>query len=76
MVGPEGLKLIEVPRFQPGERLKLSQGREGVVLEDSGDPTVKLHAVTMRDRRGEGRIEVEGISIVSRSSLVLANRMK
>ena len=22
-VGPEGLKLIEVPRFQPGERLKL-----------------------------------------------------
>lgn len=27
MVGPEGLKLIEVPRFQPGERLKLSQGR-------------------------------------------------
>jgi hypothetical protein len=76
MVGPEGLKLIEVPRFQPGERLKLSQGREGVVLEDSGDDTVKLHEVTMRDLRGEGRIKVEGISIVSRSSLVLANRMK
>ena len=76
MVGPEGLKLIEVPRFQPGERLKLSQGREGVVLEDSGDHTVKLHEVTMRDLRGEGRIEVEGISIVSRSSLVLTNRMK
>jgi len=56
MVGPEGLKLIEVPRFQPGERLKLSQGREGVVLEDSGDDTVKLHEVTMRDLRGEGRI--------------------
>ena len=54
MVGPEGLKLIEVPRFQPGERLKLSQGREGVVLEDSGDDTVKLHEVTMRDLRGEG----------------------
>ena len=76
MVGPEGLKLIEVPRFQPGERLKLSQGGEGVVLEDSGDDTVKLHEVTMRDLRCEGRIEVEGISIVSRSSLVLANRMK
>jgi hypothetical protein len=76
MVGPEGLKLIEVPRFQRGERLKLSQGREGVVLEDSGDDTVKLHEVTMRDLRGEGRIKVEGISIVSRSSLVLANRMK
>ena len=75
MVGLEGLKLIEVPRFQPGERLKLSQGREGVVLEDSGDDTVKLHEVTMRDLRG-GRIEVEGISIVSRSSLTLANRMK
>jgi hypothetical protein len=70
------LKLIEVPRFQPGERLKLSQEREGVVLEDSGDDTVKLHEVTMRDLRGEGRIKVEGISIVSRSSLVLANRMK
>jgi len=75
MVGPEGLKLIEVPRFQPGERLKLSQGREGVVLEDSGDDTVKLHEVTM-SLRGEGRIKVEGISIVSRSSLTLANRMK
>ena len=76
IVGPKGLKLIEVPRFQLGERLKLSQGREGVVLEDTGDDTVKLHEVTMRDMRGEGRIKVEGISIVSRSSLVLANRMK
>jgi len=75
-VRPEGLKLIEVPRFQPGERLNLSQGREGVVLEDSGDDTVKLHEVTMRDLRGERRIKVEGISIVSRSSLVLENRMK
>jgi len=56
--------------------LKLRQGREGVVLEDSGDDTVKLHEVTMRDLRGERRIKVEGISIVSRSSLVLENRMK
>ena len=59
-----------------GRTVELSQEREGVVLEDSGDDTVKLHEVTMRDLRGEGRIKVEGISIVSRSSLVLANRMK
>lgn len=73
VVRSDGPELVERIVFIPGQKIRVYDGGEGVVISDNGGPLVQVQVTRRRQTQGNQHITSTGICDTQRGRLLIDN---